>query len=123
TPQRAAGLGARVVARPIAADVLVNCTSVGLDRSSSAFKDLPLDADGLGEYATVVDLVYGAGGTMLILEAQHREIDTIDGLEILVRQGALSFTFWTGEPAPLDSMRTAARHPGPEAECSPNQSH
>jgi shikimate dehydrogenase len=123
TPERAAGLGARVVARPIGADVLVNCTSVGLDRSSSPFKDLPLDADGLSEYATVVDLVYRAGGTMLISEAAQRDIDTVDGLEILVRQGALSFTFWTGESAPLDSMRTAARHPGPEAQCSPTPSH
>ena len=123
TPGRAAGLGARVVGRPIAADVLVNCTSVGLDRSSSAFKDLPLDADGLSEYATVVDLVYTAGGTMLIREASRHGIDIVDGLEILVCQGALSFTIWTGRPAPLDSMRTAARDCGSEAQCCPNPSH
>ena len=109
TPQRAAGLGARVVRSAVAADVLVNCTSVGLDRSSNPFKDLPLAADGLSEYATVVDLVYTAGGTMLIRAASQRGIDTVDGLEILVRQGALSFTIWTGRAAPLDSMRTAAR--------------
>ncbi|MFP5361931.1 MAG: shikimate dehydrogenase family protein [Thermoleophilia bacterium] len=123
TPQRAEGLGARVVRRPVAADVLVNCTSVGLDRSSNAFKDLPLDADGLTEYATVVDLVYTAGTTMLISEASEHGIDTVDGLEILVRQGALSFTIWTGQAAPLDSMRTAARDIRPEARCSRNPSH
>ena len=123
TPQRAEGLGARVVTCAIAADVLVNCTSVGLDRSSSPFKDLPLQADGLTEYATVVDLVYKAGGTMLISEASQRGIDIVDGLEILVRQGALSFTIWTGHAAPLDSMRTAARDCSPEARCSPNPSH
>ena len=124
TPQRAEGLGARVVDRAIAADVLVNCTSVGLDRSSTPFKDLPLDADGLCEYATVVDLVYKADATMLIREASHRGIDTVDGLEILVRQGALSFTIWTGcAAAPLDSMRTAARHHRSEAQCSPNRFH
>lgn len=122
TRERAAGLGARVVDRAVAADVLVNCTSVGLDRSSMPFKDLPLDADGLSEYATVVDLVYDAGGTMLIREASQRGIETVDGLEILVRQGALSFTIWTGcAAAPLDSMRTAARHPRSEAQCSPNR--
>jgi shikimate dehydrogenase len=109
TPARAAGLGARVVDRPVAADVLVNCTSVGLGRSSSPFKDLPLDADGLREYTTVVDLVYRAGGTVLISEAAKRGVDTVDGLEILVRQGALSYTLWTGLAAPLDSMRAAAR--------------
>jgi len=91
--------------------VLVNCTSVGLDNLSSPFKDLPLRADFLPEYATVVDLVYRAGGTVLNREAERRGVSTIDGLEILVCQGALSFTLWTGMPAPLDSMRTAARQP------------
>lgn len=123
TPQRAAGLGARVVERPSGADVLVNCTSVGLDASSTPFKDLPLDADGLTEYATIVDLVYTAGGTMLIREAAHRGISTVDGLEILVRQGALSFTIWTGRPAPLDSMRTAARDSDSDDRCAPTPSH
>jgi shikimate dehydrogenase len=123
TRARAEGLGARVIDRPEGGDVLVNCTSVGLDRSSKPFKDLPLDADGLTEYATVVDLVYRAGGTMLIREARDRGVNTVDGLEILVRQGALSFTIWTGRPAPLDSMRTAARDLIPEARCAPNPFH
>ena len=109
TPERAAGLDGRVVREAVAADVLVNCTSVGLDRSSSPFKDLPLNADGLVEYTTVVDLVYRAGGTVLIQAATQRGIATIDGLEILVRQGALSYTRWTGLAAPLDLMRAAAR--------------
>ena len=109
TAERAEGLGARVVRERVAADVLVNCTSVGLDQMSSPFKDLPLDADALGEYTTVVDLVYRAGGTVLIREAAKRGIATVDGLEILVRQGALSFTLWTGLAAPLDLMRAAAR--------------
>lgn len=109
TPARAARLGARVVREPVAADILVNCTSVGLDRSSSPFKDLPLDADGLVEYTTVVDLVYREGGTVLIREAAKRGVDTVDGLEILVRQGASSFTLWTGLAPPLDVMRAAAR--------------
>jgi shikimate dehydrogenase len=118
TARRARDLGARVVAEPVAAEVLVNCTSVGLDDSSSPFKDLPLTADGLLEYATVVDLVYRAGGTALIREADQRGIATVDGLEILVRQGALSFTLWTGLAAPLDTMRTAARNSRPEANVS-----
>ncbi len=112
TPERAAGLGVRVVARPCRAELLVNCTSVGLDRSSMVFKELPLDADGLREYTTVVDLVYRTGGTSLIAEAARRGLHTVDGLEILVRQGALSFALWTGLPAPLQSMRAAVRDPG-----------
>jgi shikimate dehydrogenase len=116
TPQRAEGLGARVVARPVAAEVLVNCTSVGLDNLSNPFMDLALDADALVDYATVVDLVYRAGGTALIREAAERGIVTVDGLEILVSQGALSFTLWTGRAAPHDAMRAAAR-------ATPSDSH
>ena len=123
TRQRAEGLGARVVSAAIGADVLVNCTSVGLDRSSTPFKDLPLEADWLTNYTTVVDLVYRAGATMLIRAAAQRGIDTVDGLEILVRQGALSFTHWTGQAAPLTTMRTAAHDLGSEARCSPNPFH
>ena len=109
TPERAAALGARIVEHAVPAEILVQCTSVGLDHSSNPFKELPLKADALGEYATVVDLVYRAGGTALIREAAQRGIETVDGLEILVRQGALSFSLWTGLAAPLDTMRSAAR--------------
>jgi len=120
TPERAQGLGARVVSTAVAAEVLVNCTSVGLSdlsnptNPSNPFKELPLDADSLGEYATVVDLVYRAGGTALVAEAERRGVSIIDGVEILVRQGALSFSLWSGEPAPLDAMRAAARDDRPE---------
>jgi shikimate dehydrogenase len=109
TRRRAEGLGARVVAAPVAAEVLVNCTSVGLDNSSNPFQDFALEADALVEYATVVDLVYREGGTALIREAEQRGIPTVDGIEILVSQGALSFTLWTGLPAPRLAMRAAAR--------------
>jgi shikimate dehydrogenase len=51
----------------------------------------------------------------LIQEAAQRGIATVDGLEILVSQGALSFTLWTGLAAPLDAMRDAARGRRPEA--------
>ena len=41
---------------------------------------------------------------------------TVSGLEVLIRQGALSFERWTGEPAPLEAMRVAASAAGTEAE-------
>jgi shikimate dehydrogenase len=117
TPRRArelaADLGVEAVDRPIAAELLVNCTSVGL--ADGEFKDLPIDADALGTYATVADLVYRAGGTGLVAEARRRGCAVVDGLEVLVRQGALSFQAWTGREAPIDVMRAAAaRRPSPE---------
>jgi shikimate dehydrogenase len=107
--------GAEAVQDLPPADLLVNCTSVGLADPSSTFKDLPLQADALGAYACVVDLVYRAGGTGLLREAKRTGSRAIDGVEILVHQGALSFEHWTGRAAPLEVMRRAAR-----ATASPN---
>jgi shikimate dehydrogenase len=117
SPERAsalaADLGVDAVTRPIAADLLVNCTSVGL--ADGNFKDLPIDADALGTYATVADLVYRAGGTGLIAAASSRGCAVVDGLEVLVRQGALSFQAWTGLEAPIDVMRDSARGAFPDS--------
>ena len=88
-----------------------NTLSFGDDGSIAAE-----NTDAISEYATVVDLVYRAGGTALIEEAERRGASTVDGLEILVRQGALSFSIWTGRPAPLDAMRAAARAARPGLE-------
>lgn len=105
----AADLEVEASERVEAAELLVNCTAVGLDDRSSPFKDLPLSADGLERYACVVDLVYRDGGTELLREAQRRGCRVVDGLEVLVHQGALSFEIWTGRPAPVEAMRQAAR--------------
>jgi shikimate dehydrogenase len=118
--QVAADLGVDAVDRPIGADLLVNCTSVGL--TDGEFKALPVPADSLGNYATVADLVYRAGGTGLVAEARRRGCAVVDGLEILVRQGALSFEAWTGRDAPVDAMRDAARGSSPD-EHDPGTSH
>jgi shikimate dehydrogenase len=113
TAERARSLadefGAEAVQELPPADLLVNCTSVGLVDPLRTFKDLPVEVDALGEYACVVDLVYRAGGTGLLREAKRTGSRAIDGLEILVRQGALSFERWTGRAAPLEIMRRAAR--------------
>jgi shikimate dehydrogenase len=117
TPARArrlAGeLGARAVEGAEPADLLVNCTSVGLDGYTTGPEDwltcLPVGADALSEYACLVDLVYGERPTALLQAARERGLETVDGLEILVRQGARSFTKWTGRGAPLAAMRRGAR--------------
>jgi shikimate dehydrogenase len=111
----AAAFGARAVAAPVAADLLVNCTSVGLQRTASdadALNQLALRADQVGSYAYVIDLVYGERPTPLLAAAQAAGARTVDGLEVLVAQGALSFELWTGRAAPREAMRTGARgHP------------
>jgi shikimate dehydrogenase len=117
TPARAealcADLGGRAVMEPEPADLLVNCTSVGLDASDETFKELPIKVDGLGNYCALVDLVYGESTTTLTRAAERSGLKTVEGLEILVRQGALSLERWTGRPAPLETMRRAARRSSP----------
>lgn len=117
TPERAQRLaqeiGGRVLdlgAQPLpSADLLVNTTSVGLDESQDQFKHLPLTVDEVSHYRCVVDLVYGARPTGLVLAADAAGVATVDGLELLVRQGARSFERWTGRAAPVDAFRAAAR--------------
>jgi shikimate dehydrogenase len=99
-------LGGTVAERAGPADLLVNCTSVGLD-GSPPFDRLPVSAHDLGDYACVVDLVYAGAGTELIAAARSRGIPTVDGLELLVGQGALSFERFTGIAPSLEVMRAA----------------
>ncbi|HWF75362.1 MAG TPA: shikimate dehydrogenase [Solirubrobacteraceae bacterium] len=113
TPARAerlcAELGGTAVAEAAPADLLVHCTSSGLDASEAMFKSLPVDADDLVGYSCVVDLMYSRTDTPLVEAALARSVSTLDGLEILVGQGALSFERFTSRPAPVEVMRAAAR--------------
>jgi shikimate dehydrogenase len=112
-PARAAALagelGAIAVERAEAADLLVNCTPVGMDGNGAGFKQLPVGADEVSMYGCVVDLVYSHADTPLIEAASARGVTGVDGLEVLVRQGALSFEQFTGRAAPVELMRAAAR--------------
>jgi shikimate dehydrogenase len=102
-------LGAAAVELPEPADLLVNCTPIGLDDSATALKQFPVSADELTKYDCVVDFVYRDTGTVLVQAAKARSIAVIDGYELLVRQGALSFEQFTGRPAPIETMRAAAQ--------------
>jgi shikimate dehydrogenase len=105
-------LDATATDRAHPAQILVNCTSIGLDDSDDPFKELPVDADGLDKYESVVDLVYSEPDTRLTRAARERSVPVVDGLELLVGQGALSFEQFTGRPAPLEAMRRAVRQAG-----------
>jgi len=114
TPERARRLCAQMGGRAVetideTADLLVNCTAVGLAAPDDPWRDLPLSAEGLGGFACVVDLVYAGHETRLIAAARQAAVTVVDGLEVLVRQGALALESWTGRPAPLAQMRAAAR--------------
>jgi shikimate dehydrogenase len=124
TKSRAEELG-NAVDELVPADMLVNCTSIGSADTSSAIKAFPGSVDSLAIYATVVDLVYRQDGdTELVANARRVGCSVVDGLEILVRQGALSFEIWTGREAPVDVMRQGASvsRPKPSDESGPSTS-
>jgi len=100
-------LGARAVEAAEQAEIVVNCTSVGLADPAATFEALPLQADDWGAGSCVVDMVYRDGGTRLLEAASARGADVIDGLEMLIAQGAASFERWTGQAAPRQAMRVA----------------
>lgn len=106
TPARAReladDLGVAHAERPGDAELLVNATSIGLRRGDS-LEGLPLVAA-----RVVVDLVYGEHRTPLVRWAEERGARVVDGLEVLVRQGARSLELWTGRRAPVAAMRRAA---------------
>jgi shikimate dehydrogenase len=102
-------LGGRTVERPQTSDygLIVNSTAVGLG-GEDPFGELPLSADRFRPGQVIVDMVYGEQPSELLAAAARRGAETVDGIEVLVRQGARSFQIWTGLDAPLDAMRAAA---------------
>jgi shikimate dehydrogenase len=96
-------------ARAEAYDLIVNCTAVGM-KGENPFDQLPLDPERFNGDIVIVDLVYGGGETNLVAEARRHNATAIDGLEVLVRQGAESLRIWTGLDPPIEVMREAARH-------------
>ena len=109
TPERAAelasALGVGHSERPGPSELLVNATSVGL-RPGDSLDGLPLvDA------RVVVDLVYGSAATPVVRWAEERGARVVDGLEVLVRQGARSLALWTGKEPPVETMRRAVFQP------------
>jgi shikimate dehydrogenase len=102
-------LEARSLAEPVqSAQLLVNCTSVGMS-SGPAPNELPLPEALLGSHLLVYDLVYNPARTPLLAAAQRAGSCTVEGLPMLVYQGAASFERWTGQPAPTEIMMAAAR--------------
>lgn len=83
--------------------LLVNATSVGLKES-----DTPLPVALIPSGILVMDLIYNPRPTRLLRDAAVRGARTLDGLSMLVHQGAEAFELWFGKPPPLDAMRVAA---------------
>jgi shikimate dehydrogenase len=96
------------------ADLVVNTTPVGMASAGdpTAAERSPLRADqiaALSPATTVYDLIYTPRPTALLRLARQQGCRTIDGLEMLVQQGAASLRLWSGrQEMPVVAMRAAA---------------
>ncbi len=84
-------------------DLLINTTSVGMDGRGRL--DLPLHL--LPSEGIVSDIVYRPIKTPLLEEAEALGYKTVNGVGMLVEQGAIAFEIWTGVEAPREIMRDA----------------
>ncbi len=88
-------------------DILVNATSIGLYPDTDAMPDVDLSAARPG--LLVCDVVPNPPETRLMQAGRERGLKTLNGLAMLVYQGAIGFEMWTGLPAPEQAMKDALK--------------
>ena len=86
-------------------EIIINATSIGLYPNVN---DKPnINYESITKDMIVCDVVPNPPHTEFLKEAEKRGAKTIDGLGMLVYQGAIGFELWTGEKAPVDTMKKA----------------
>jgi len=85
------------------ADILVNATPIGMKDTDP----LLLSARSMHSKLVVCDVIYNPTATKLLRAAKGRGLKTMNGLGMLLYQGAMSFYLWTKKEPPVDVMRQA----------------
>ena len=91
-----------------AADLIVNTTSIGMLHGPAEGRS-PILEEFIPGGCLVYDIVYNPEVTPLLKAARRAGAQTLGGLPMLVYQGAAAFELWTGQPAPIEIMFTAAK--------------
>lgn len=86
-------------------DLLVNCTSLGMDGASAQFEDFSF-LDALAPEVPVVDLIYAPLETQLLAQAKARGHQCVNGMGLLVNQAVLSLEYFTGTEIDAAAMKT-----------------
>ena len=84
-------------------DLIINATPVGLNRGDPS----PIPARLLAPHLMIYDTIYSAERTPLVSAALEAGARAINGLSMLLHQGALAFEIWFQREAPIDMMRKA----------------
>ena len=89
------------------ADLIVNATALGMAHGPAPDAS-PLAADAIRAGVVVYDLVYVPARTPFLDLAARQGARVIEGLPMLIYQGAIAFERWFGRPAPIEVMTRAA---------------
>ena len=94
------------------ADLIINTTPVGMSRKNTKKEDIPLGNEiwaCLSEKTILYDLIYTPRPTNWLRIGQQQNCFTIDGLDMLVEQGAFSIRLWSGfDDVPVEIMKSSA---------------
>jgi len=85
-------------------DLLVQTTSVGLHG-----EPFPFSVQGISDRALVVDIIVNPRDTVFLKDAKKQGCRTLNGLGMLLYQGAYAWEFWLGGQAPVEVMRQALK--------------
>ena len=86
-------------------DILINSTPLGMHPNTGVMP--PVDLTALPDTALVCDLIYNPRETLLLQKAREAGLRTLNGLGMLLYQGAIAFELWTKNGAPVEVMREA----------------
>jgi shikimate dehydrogenase len=89
-------------------DIIVNCTTIGMKNTANE-TSAPLTREMINPHTLICDLVYNPSETVLLKMAKEVGAQTLNGLPMLIYQGAESFHYWTKKKPPVDIMFDAAR--------------
>lgn len=90
---------------PEGTQILVNATCVGFDQDRGQAPDIDYTSICANTY--VSDVVFNPVDPLFLRKAREQGAKTISGTGMLAQQGAINFTLWTGQPAPLEIMYQA----------------
>ena len=93
-------------------DLLINATNVGMAGSKNENASPLADISCLTAGTNVFDAIYNPRETILLRQARDAGLPAINGLSMLLYQGAEAFRIWTGKDMPVDIIRKEVFHMG-----------
>lgn len=89
--------------------ILVNCTPIGMRGNSMDMSPVTkYDIEKMNKDAIVYDVIYNPMKTLLLQYAEECGLKTVNGLDMLIYQGAKAFEIWTGKKPDVQTMKIAA---------------